>query len=90
MFNVKLDRGVSPLLNQDDARLPLLGRLAAQMIERGDRGYTQSAHSVSPTDCADYLAEMWRDALERGGVPKRRDVDDRRDVRKKVNQSLCF
>eukprot|EP00964_Phaeocystis_antarctica_P068957 scaffold41815_cov59-Phaeocystis_antarctica.AAC.4 len=33
---------------------------------------TQSAHSVPPTECADYLAERCRGALERGGVPKRR------------------
>ena len=32
---------------------------------------TQSAHSVPPTECADYLAERCRGALERGGVPKR-------------------
>ena len=37
----------------------------------------QSAHSAPPTECADYLAEMWRGALERGGVPPTR-TDDRR------------
>eukprot|EP00964_Phaeocystis_antarctica_P052958 scaffold31028_cov51-Phaeocystis_antarctica.AAC.1 len=33
---------------------------------------TQSAHSAPPTECADYLAERCRGALERGGVPQRR------------------
>ena len=33
---------------------------------------TQSAHSAPSTECADYLAERCRGALERGGVPQRR------------------
>ena len=41
---------------------------------------TQSAHSAPPTECADYLAEMWGGALEREGVPRTIVADDRRDV----------
>eukprot|EP00964_Phaeocystis_antarctica_P134781 scaffold99076_cov42-Phaeocystis_antarctica.AAC.1 len=33
---------------------------------------TQSQHSAPPTECWDYSAERCREALERGGVPKRR------------------
>ena len=43
----------------------------------------QSQHSVPPTECWDYLAEMWRGALERGARARTIVADDRRDVRKK-------
>eukprot|EP00964_Phaeocystis_antarctica_P107046 scaffold71817_cov46-Phaeocystis_antarctica.AAC.1 len=45
---------------------------------------TQSAHSVPPTECADYLAERCRGALERGDAPKR---DRNATVR---SERVCF
>ena len=33
---------------------------------------TQSQHSAPPTECWDYLAEMWRGALERGARARTR------------------
>ena len=58
--------------------------LSYTLTQRGE--VELSAHSAPPTVCAEGLAEMWREALERGRVEAcsdRPDVDDRRDVRKR-------
>ena len=64
-------RVVHPPLNGD------LWNISTMSIERWDRGYAIPRHSVSPTECRDYLAERCRGALERVGACQN-DVDVRR------------
>ena len=49
-----------------------------------------SAHSVPSTVCAEGLAEMWREALERGGVQNRRRRTRSSRRAQKVNHLLRF